>query len=143
MHVSRPPITQPFHQLQPSILHIRLLILLDMCGAEIDDWNDAESGTYPPCLRVGFSRIRRARRSAGCRGCLRLESDKNSSDTSRMTLSQVVIPAAKDKIWVKEVRAALRDCGDAARMPESGNHGEPPYLSAAVKEGFGGACSPK
>jgi cytochrome P450 len=59
------------------------------------------------------------------------------SDTSRMTLSQIVAAATTERRWVKETQKALdRACGISARLPESSDREKLPYLSAVVKEGL-------
>ena len=60
------------------------------------------------------------------------------SDTSRMTISQVIAAAAGDKRWVVTARGALdRVCGaNAERLPTFDDKDALPYITAAVKEAF-------
>ena len=65
------------------------------------------------------------------------------SDTSRMTISQVMAAAAMDGRWVRTAREWLdRVCGsvgdgeDGMRLPEFGDRERLTYITAAVKEGF-------
>lgn len=60
------------------------------------------------------------------------------SDTSRMTISQVIAAAALDKRWVVTARKALDAvCGsNAERLPDFADRKNLPYLSAVTKEAF-------
>jgi cytochrome P450 len=65
------------------------------------------------------------------------------SDTSRMTISQVMAAAATDKRWVVTAREALdRVCGPAGasainmRLPNFDDRPELEYITATVKEAF-------
>lgn len=59
------------------------------------------------------------------------------SDTSRMTISQVIAAAALDKRWVETARKELdKVCGFADRLPEFSDRQDLPYITAVVKEGF-------
>lgn len=60
------------------------------------------------------------------------------SDTSRMTISQIIAAAALDKRWVQTAREHLDEvCGRyAERLPTVADKPKLPYITAAVKEGF-------
>ncbi|KAF2472380.1 cytochrome P450 [Lindgomyces ingoldianus] len=59
------------------------------------------------------------------------------SDTSRMTLSQIIAAAAKDPRWVKKAQDELDAiCGYAVRLPDFSDRHDLPYMSAVTKEGF-------
>ena len=60
------------------------------------------------------------------------------SDTSRMTISQIIAAAATDKRWVQTARAALdKVCGaNAERLPAFSDKASLPYITAVTKEGF-------
>lgn len=60
------------------------------------------------------------------------------SDTSRMTISQVVAAAVLDKRWVETAQQALdKVCGsNAERLPTFEDRKDLPYITAAVKEAF-------
>lgn len=65
------------------------------------------------------------------------------SDTSRMTISQVMAAAVLDKRWVHTARAALdKVCGGgdsdsgSLRLPNFDDRADLPYITATVKEAF-------
>lgn len=60
------------------------------------------------------------------------------SDTSRVTLGQIIAGAATYPDWVKRARAQLDEvCGsNAERLPEWEDRERLNYISAVVKEGF-------
>jgi cytochrome P450 len=60
------------------------------------------------------------------------------SDTSRMTISQVMAAAVLDKRWVQTARDALDQvCGrNAERLPTFEDRIDLPYITATVKEAF-------
>lgn len=60
------------------------------------------------------------------------------SDTSRMTISQVVAAAVLDRRWVETAQQALdKVCGsNAERLPTFEDRKDLPYITAAVKEAF-------
>ena len=64
------------------------------------------------------------------------------SDTSRMTISQVMAAAAADKRWAKRAREVLDECcgggggGEGLRLPGFADREELRYITAVVKEGF-------
>jgi len=59
------------------------------------------------------------------------------SDTTRMSVSQVIAAAATYPDWVGRARKQLDDvCRDAERLPVFDDKSNLPYITAAVKEGF-------
>ncbi|KAK5265692.1 hypothetical protein LTR99_008830 [Exophiala xenobiotica] len=59
------------------------------------------------------------------------------SDTSRMTMSQLIAAAVLQPDWVERAREQLdRVCGDAKRLPRFEDKPNLPFITAAVKEGF-------
>lgn len=60
------------------------------------------------------------------------------SDTSRMTISQILAAAATDSRWVKKAQALLDEvCGsNAERLPEFSDRPRLKYITAAIKESF-------
>ncbi|KAF3403520.1 Cytochrome P450 monooxygenase yanC [Penicillium rolfsii] len=59
------------------------------------------------------------------------------SDTSRMTMSQIIAAAALYPAWVQTAQRHLdRVCGHGARLPSFDDRDELQYISAAVKEGL-------
>lgn len=113
--------------------------LLDVYGAEVDDLKERMGrGACPPCFASKFLEDPESRKLGETQRLFALGSlIEAGSDTSRMTLSQIVAAAATDRRWVKEAQATLdRVCGVATRLPEFSDRGELPYLSAVVKEGF-------
>ena len=59
------------------------------------------------------------------------------SDTSRMTLSQIIAAAVLHPEWVDTARVHLdRVCGSAARLPSYEDKPQLDYITAAVKESF-------
>jgi cytochrome P450 len=59
------------------------------------------------------------------------------SDTSRVTVGNIVAAAATDPRWVKAAREELdRICGDAKRLPGWDDRESLPYITAVVKESF-------
>lgn len=59
------------------------------------------------------------------------------SDTSRMTMSQLIAAAVLQPDWVERAREQLdRVCGDAQRLPRFEDKPNLPFITAAVKEGF-------
>ena len=60
------------------------------------------------------------------------------SDTSRMSISQVIAAAATDPSWINPARAELDAiCGaNAERLPNLSDRDSLPYISAVVKEAF-------
>ncbi|KAL1610537.1 hypothetical protein SLS60_002206 [Paraconiothyrium brasiliense] len=113
--------------------------LLDVYGTEVRDLEERISkGTCPPCFASKFIEDPESGKLGETQRLFALGSLMEAgSDTSRMTLSQIVAAAATDRRWVKEAQAELdRVCGDAARLPEFSDRGKLPYLSAVAKEGF-------
>jgi cytochrome P450 len=60
------------------------------------------------------------------------------SDTSRMTISQILATTATDNRWVKKAQNLLDQvCGsNAERLPEFSDRPNLTYITAAVKESF-------
>ena len=59
------------------------------------------------------------------------------SDTSRMTMSQVIAAAATDPRWVKTAQEQLDSvCGYATRLPQFSDRLKLQYITAATKEAF-------
>ena len=60
------------------------------------------------------------------------------SDTSRVSIGQIIAGAATYPDWVKRAREQLDSiCGaDAERLPGWDDHDQLPYITAVVKEGF-------
>lgn len=60
------------------------------------------------------------------------------SDTSRMTISQILAAAATDNRWVKTAQKQLDAvCGaNAVRLPTFQDRPNLPYITATTKEGF-------
>ena len=60
------------------------------------------------------------------------------SDTSRMTISQVMAAAAMDKRWVREAQQVLDQCcgKNGERLPEFSDREQLKYITAVTKEGF-------
>ncbi|KAH7067217.1 cytochrome P450 [Paraphoma chrysanthemicola] len=59
------------------------------------------------------------------------------SDTSRVTIGQIIAGAATYPDWVARARALLDEvCGDAERLPQWSDKPNLKYISAVVKEGF-------
>lgn len=59
------------------------------------------------------------------------------SDTSRMTMSQLIAAAVLQPDWVERAREQLdKVCGDAQRLPRFEDKPSLPFITAAVKEGF-------
>lgn len=60
------------------------------------------------------------------------------SDTSRISISQIICAAILDPRWVRTAREALDAvCGsNAERLPEFSDKKNLPYITAVVKEGF-------
>jgi cytochrome P450 len=59
------------------------------------------------------------------------------SDTSRVTIGQIIAGAATYPDWVARARASLDEvCGNAERLPQWSDKEKLKYISAVVKEGF-------
>ena len=60
------------------------------------------------------------------------------SDTSRMTISQIMAAAAMDKRWLRMAQRVLDECcgKNAERLPVFGDREQLKYITAVTKEGF-------
>ena len=59
------------------------------------------------------------------------------SDTSRVSIGQIIAAAATYPDWVVRARKELDSvCGVAERLPQWGDRDALPYITAVVKEGF-------
>jgi cytochrome P450 len=95
-------------------------------------------GTCPPCFATKFladpeTEALGLKQTLFALGSLM----EAGSDTSRMTISQIIAAAAADPGWVRTAQAQLDAvCGRAARLPGFADRKDLPYISAVVKEGF-------
>lgn len=113
--------------------------LLEVYGAELKDLNErVREGKCPPCFATKFLEDPESEKLGETQRLFALGSLMEAgSDTSRMTLSQIIAAAATDGRWVKDAQQELdRVCGRAARLPDFSDRTKLPYLSAVVKEGF-------
>ncbi|KAF2258227.1 cytochrome P450 [Lojkania enalia] len=97
-----------------------------------------EDGTCPPCFATKFLEDKETEKLGVTQTLFALGSLMEAgSDTSRMTLGQIIAAAATDRRWVKKVQDELDAvCGYAARLPEFADRSKMPYMSAVAKEGF-------
>jgi cytochrome P450 len=98
-----------------------------------------EAGTARDCFAIQFLKSPESRKYGETQMLFALGSLMEAgSDTSRMTISQVIAAAATDKRWVSTARDNLdKVCGyNAERLPDFKDRAELPYITAAVKEGF-------
>lgn len=101
-----------------------------------------EQGTCPPCFATQFladpeTEALGEKQTAHALGSLM----EAGSDTSRMTISQIIAAAASDPRWVRTAQKGLDAvCGSAAegrlRLPSFADRPNLPYISAVAKEGF-------
>ncbi|KAF1976963.1 cytochrome P450 [Bimuria novae-zelandiae CBS 107.79] len=113
--------------------------LLDVYGAEVRDLNQrVKNGTCPPCFATKFLDDPASEALGETQRLFALGSLMEAgSDTSRMTLSQIIAAAATDARWVRRAQEVMdRVLGVAERLPGLGDRGELRYLSAVVKEGW-------
>lgn len=113
--------------------------LLDVYGAEVRDLKKrVERGECPPCFASKFLEDPESEKLGETQRLFALGSLMEAgSDTSRMTLSQIIAAAATDNRWVQKVQEELdRVCGYAKRLPALSDRKELPYTSAVTKEGF-------
>jgi cytochrome P450 len=97
-----------------------------------------DDGTCPPCFATRFLADPETGKLGEKQVLFALGSlIEAGSDTSRMTISQVIAAAASDPRWVKKAQEELDDvCAVATRLPSFADREKLPYLSAVVKEGF-------
>ncbi|RDL31768.1 Cytochrome P450 [Venustampulla echinocandica] len=98
-----------------------------------------EAGTARECFALQFMKSPDAHKFGETQFLFALGSLMEAgSDTSRMTISQVIAAAALDKRWVVTARKALDAvCGsNAERLPDFADRENLPYLSAVTKEAF-------
>jgi cytochrome P450 len=95
-------------------------------------------GTCPPCFATKFLADPETEALGEKQTLFALGSLMEAgSDTSRMTISQIIAAAAADPRWVRTAHAELDSvCGYGSRLPTFADRKELPYLSAVVKEGF-------
>jgi cytochrome P450 len=97
-----------------------------------------EQGTCPPCFASKFLADPETEKLGRTQTLFALGSLMEAgSDTSRMTLSQILAAAATDARWVKSAQAEIDCvCGHGDRLPDFADRKNLPYLSAVAKEGF-------
>jgi cytochrome P450 len=97
-----------------------------------------DKGTCPPCFATKFLSDPETEKLAEKQRLFALGSLMEAgSDTSRMTISQIIAAAASDLRWVRTAQAELDGAlGFATRLPEFSDRSNLPYMSAVVKEGF-------
>ncbi|KAF2117171.1 cytochrome P450 [Lophiotrema nucula] len=97
-----------------------------------------KEGRCPPCFATKFLEDPETEKLGKTQTLFALGSLMEAgSDTSRMTLSQIIAAAATDSRWVKKAQAEMDGvCGYAGRLPEFGDRKNLPYMSAVTKEGF-------
>ena len=95
-------------------------------------------GTCPPCFASKFLADPETEKLGRTQTLFALGSLMEAgSDTSRMTLSQIIAAAATDSRWVKNAQAEIDSvCGYGDRLPSFSDRKNLPYLSAVAKEGF-------
>jgi cytochrome P450 len=106
---------------------------------EMDDLKQRMAeGRCPPCFATKFLEDPETEKLDKKQSLFALGSLMEAgSDTSRMTISQVIAAAASDPRWVKEAQKQLdKVCGFAERLPEFSDRANLPYMSAVIKEGF-------
>lgn len=97
-----------------------------------------DDGSCPPCFATKFLSDPETAKLGHKQTLFALGSLMEAgSDTSRMTISQIIAAAASDPSWVKSAQKELDSVlGDATRLPEFSDRKSLPYMSAVVKEGF-------
>lgn len=113
--------------------------LLKVYSTEVDDLKRrVKEGTCPPCFATNFLEDPETAKLGENQTLFALGSLMEAgSDTSRMTLSQLIAAAATDPSWVHKAQAELGAvCGGATRLPDFADRPKLPYLSAVVKEAF-------
>jgi cytochrome P450 len=113
--------------------------VLHVYTTEVEDLKRRmREGTCPPCFATKFLEDPETEKLGKTQTLFALGSLMEAgSDTSRMTISQIIAAAASDPSWVKKAQAQLDEvCGYAARLPQFSDRPKLEYLSAVVKEGF-------
>ena len=113
--------------------------LLDVYGAEVRDLKERVArGECPPCFATKFLDDPESEKLGETQRLFALGSLMEAgSDTSRMTLSQIIAAAATDPRWVQNAQDEMdRVCGWAERLPALSDRPSLPYMSAVAKEGF-------
>jgi len=95
-----------------------------------------EQGNAPPCFAVDFLKTTEKTDVDEAQKFFVLGSlVEAGSDTTRLTMSQIVAAALLQPDWVVRAREHLdRVCGDAGRLPTFEDKPQLPYITAAVKE---------
>lgn len=111
--------------------------LLDVYTTEVKDLKERlANGTCPPCFASNFLKNPETEKLGEVQALFALGSIMEAgSDTSRVTLSQIIAAAATDKRWAKKAQEELdRVLGDAERLPTFADRKSLPYISAVTKE---------
>lgn len=97
-----------------------------------------DEGKCPPCFATKFLEDPETEKLGHKQMLFTLGSLMEAgSDTSRMTISQIIAAAATDTRWVKKAQEEMdKVCGYATRLPEFSDRKDLPYMSAVVKEGL-------
>ncbi|KAF1998526.1 cytochrome P450 [Amniculicola lignicola CBS 123094] len=97
-----------------------------------------KEGRCPPCFATKFLADPETPKLGETQTLFALGSLMEAgSDTSRMTLSQIIAAAASQPGWVRAAQKELDGVlGDATRLPEFSDRPQLPYISAVTKEGF-------
>jgi cytochrome P450 len=107
---------------------------------EVDELNaKIEAGTAKDCFAVQFLKAPETAKLGETQTLFALGSLMEAgSDTSRMTISQILAAAATDSRWVKKAQKLLDEvCGsNGERLPEFSDRPNLTYITAAVKESF-------
>lgn len=109
--------------------------------AEMDDVKRRmENGTCPPCFATRFLKDPETEKLGETQAVHALGSlIEAGSDTSRMTISQIIAAAASDPRWVRRAQEELDSVlssDDGLRLPTFADRQDLPYISAVAKEGF-------
>jgi cytochrome P450 len=99
---------------------------------------DTQAGTQKDCFAVDFLAIAEKQALTEVQKLFVLGTLMEAgSDTSRVTLGQIIAGAATYPDWVARARKELDAvCGDAGRLPTFEDKDKLPYITAVVKEGF-------